>query len=352
MNYKEAMENCIFRYKAGSHAYGTNTPESDDDFRGVFIAPIESAFDVFHTSFIGQGTIYQNLKSALANIDRGEHVAAKERIRQSLDVDQGDLNFNVETVSKPGEDEYLHELRKFVKLASNNNPNIIEFLYIENGITNITKEWEMLLEIRDAFLCKKSKNTFGAYALAQLRRIEAHRRYLFNPIKHKPTRNDFGLPECSSVPRENHNAILSIPIEYIDNNIREYVINEKRYKTALDEWNSYKKWETERNPKRKNIELKYGFDTKHAMHLVRLARMSYEIISKKKVLVYRFDREELIDIINGKWSYEKILEHVSDLQNRTENAYKESDLQEKPNYKLITNVYKNIIQKKYGIILN
>jgi predicted nucleotidyltransferase len=37
MHYDEAMNHCIFRFISGSHAYGTNRPDSDTDYRGVFI---------------------------------------------------------------------------------------------------------------------------------------------------------------------------------------------------------------------------------------------------------------------------------------------------------------------------
>ena len=56
MHYEQAMEHCIFRFMSGSHAYGTNRPDSDEDYRGVFIAPLSYAFDLFQTSFMGSGS--------------------------------------------------------------------------------------------------------------------------------------------------------------------------------------------------------------------------------------------------------------------------------------------------------
>ena len=67
MNYQEAFNNCIFKYLSGSHCYGTNVPESDKDHRGVFIAPLVKAFDLFNTSYIGRGSIGQQLKNTLSN---------------------------------------------------------------------------------------------------------------------------------------------------------------------------------------------------------------------------------------------------------------------------------------------
>lgn len=47
---------------------------------------------------------------------------------------------------------------------------------------------------------------------------------------------------------------------------------------------------------------------KHAMHLVRLMRMCREILADGKVIVKRPDREELLAIRNGAWSYDELIE--------------------------------------------
>ena len=67
MIYEEALRHCIFRYVSGSHAYGTQRLDgsSDEDIRGVFIAPLHCAFDLFGSSFIGSGTAGQLLKGGL-----------------------------------------------------------------------------------------------------------------------------------------------------------------------------------------------------------------------------------------------------------------------------------------------
>ena len=114
MNYDQAMEHCIFRFCSGSRQYGTNREDSDFDYRGVFVSPLKHAFDLFNTSFVGQGTIAEHLREAAYALEIGDYHIADERLRLARAVDHGDLNFSVGTVKKPGEDEELQEIRKFL----------------------------------------------------------------------------------------------------------------------------------------------------------------------------------------------------------------------------------------------
>ena len=351
MNYKEAMDNCIFRYMSGSHAYGTHRPDSDEDYRGVFIAPLNYAFDLFQTSFMGSKSIEEQLKGASDDIKDGNYKGALERIKKARGPSQFDLNFSVGTVKKPDADEEMHELRKFLKLAAECNPNVIEFLYVDILISVETDIWKKIKSKRDLFLSKKARFTFSGYAIAQLKRIKNHRGYLLNPPESKPQRKDFGLPENSSIPKENRNSILTINSDFLSDGVRDQVIQEKKYRKKLEEWNSYKKWERERNPARKEMERKYGYDTKHATHLVRLIRMAKEILRDGTVNVYRPDREELREILTGKWPYEKLIEEADTMDEELGILYKESTLRKKPDYIGIAKLYKDIVSEAYDLKL-
>ena len=52
MNVKELIEqndlNILFLCKFGSHLYGTNTPESDEDFKGVYLPTLEQCITGDH----------------------------------------------------------------------------------------------------------------------------------------------------------------------------------------------------------------------------------------------------------------------------------------------------------------
>lgn len=90
--------------------------------------------------------------------------------------------------------------------------------------------------------------------------------------------------------------------------------------------------EKNRNEKRSELEEKFGYDTKHAMHLVRLLRTGEEILSEGIVRVKRPDAKELLDIRNGLFSYDELLIYAEEKDKLIrEVLYKETALPKKAN---------------------
>lgn len=119
------------------------------------------------------------------------------------------------------------------------------------------------------------------------------------------------------------------------NNIVYEHFQEEQYKGALRRWNQYLEWKRERNPDRAILEEQYGYDTKHAMHLIRLLRMGVEILEHGIVLTYRPDREELLAIRNGKWSYDDLIKYAEDMDMKLQKLYETSKLPHAPDIKKI-----------------
>src|ERR671931_2932831 len=59
------------------------------------------------------------------------------------------------------------------------------------------------------------------------------------------------------------------------------------------------------------MERQFGMDLKHATHLVRLMRTCRDLVVDGVMRVYRPDREELLAIKRGEWSYEHLVEDVA-----------------------------------------
>jgi|ETNvirnome_6_100_1030635.scaffolds.fasta_scaffold18429_2 hypothetical protein len=284
-------QSIILETVGGSHAYGTNIETSDLDTRGIFIAER----DFYHG-----------------------------------------FSKNVEQIEMKGElDRVIYELRKFMKLAANCNPNILEILFgRDKDIIKITKLGEKLREHRDLFLSKKCKHAYLGYAHAQLKRIKSHKKWLLDPPKKKPEREDFDLPKYKKlVPKDWISAISQSDYSVLENKIDkdyEFLIDaakkEKSYHDALTHWKQYINWKETRNSKRAALEAKWGFDTKHANHLVRMMRTCIELLEGRGLLVYRHDAEELLDIRHGVWSYDKLIDEAQKLEAHANELYETSNL--------------------------
>ena len=268
----------IYVTKHGSQAYGLATPTSDLDIKGVLVPPSE-----YYFSFL-------------------------KKIEQIEEREPNDL--------------VIFEIRKFFELAANCNPNIIEILNTaEDDVLYSTYEGERLRQIRDRFLSQKAKFTFSGYAYAQLKRIEGHHRWMTNPPQPPKTRAELGLPEHKDWADKfvtEAGEGLKIGAE-----ITELINTERVWRESRKQWEHYQEWRANRNPARAELEEKFGYDTKHGMHLVRLMRMGEEILTTGKVIVKRPDREELLAIRNkGLWSYEKLIEYAEAMNEKLDNIYK------------------------------
>lgn len=85
-------------------------------------------------------------------------------------------------------------------------------------------------------------------------------------------------------------------------------------------------WKTHRNPARAELERQHGYDTKHAMHLIRLMRMGLEVLETGDLRVRRDDADELLAIRNGAMSFDEVLAAATGLQESMERAAKMTSL--------------------------
>ncbi len=237
----------LFRTVAGSHLYGTATDNSDVDERGVFLAPE---------------------RYWLGFLDRVEQVEDKKQ------------------------DKVFYELRKFLKLTLDCNPNMVELLFVpEDRWLHSTPEWRHLLENRDAFLSKKARYTFSGYAHSQLKRLRNHKRWV-----------DGFVP------------------------------------TDKNERGAWELWKKNRNPARFSLEEKFGYDTKHAAHLLRLVYEGQELLLTGNLTFPRPEAEFLVFVRNGCWSYDELMERVVEFDRKFEEWYNLSPLPHSPDRERVNNL--------------
>lgn len=242
----------ILRALTGSRAYGIATAESDEDSRGVCVLP--------------------------------------ERLLLGLE--------GFEQHESEGKDHVVYALGKFAGLALQGNPNIIETLFApEDTLLHVDELGAELLAQRGLFLSRRAGERFGGYARGQLERMERHRRWLENPPAGPPEPAAFGATTDTGQVRFPDPA------------------RRKEFERAQTQWNHYATWRAERNEARAALERAHGYDTKHAVHLVRLLRMGEEILTRGEVIVRRPDAEELLGLRRGEWPVERVL---AEARERTE----------------------------------
>jgi uncharacterized protein len=291
MNF-DPEKRTILMVRHGSHAYGLNTPSSDVDIKGICIEPRE-----YHLGFMHAFEQHESKK--------GE------------------------------EDKVIYSLKKFSRLAADSNPNIIEILHgAPEDVLKIDSFSVSLKDHKYEFLSKKARFTFAGYAHAQLKRIKTHRSWLLSPPKNPPSRSDAGLPEESVMSKSDLGAFEKVLGEdhslELSKDVMTLYVRERQYQAAYKQWKQYQNWLGTRNPARAELEAKFGYDTKHGMHLLRLMRMCKEILETGKVIVKRPDREELLDVRNGRRSYDSLIEETERLEGECEELYRTSALPKNP----------------------
>lgn len=363
------IPNTVYLTVHGSQCYGMATENSDIDAKGICIPPEEIENDLFHT-----------FEQAENNIEITKYIE------------------HLKNPNNPKLESVVYSLKKFIKLAAAVNPNVIELLYTDPEHHVIKKViTERLLEKRDLFISARAKFTFSGYAFAALGKLDRHRKWLICGAIKKPARNDYGLPEepqkevedvfryikgkveewnLSNLPIDQNKKgkLKELTWEVIHElskkkvnwenwvsaytegainrlaesfNLKAEIIDlirrENQYRKDLQSYNSWINWKENRNPARKEMEIKYSMDTKHASQLVRLLRMGLEILETGKVIVKRPDAHELLFIKNGGWTYEKVIEYAEEMNKKLDDAYKITKLPRSVDYIKINELYHKLI---------
>ena len=358
-------QHTIFLTLAGSQAHGTAREGSDVDVRGVCIAPLRLRLSLFRSFEQYDGTLPLELAETVI-----------PRIQEHPTAARG-LSIKTECV--------IFDVAKFVGLCAAANPNALEILFAdERDWLFATPTWRRLHDQRGQFLTKKVQQTFLGYAMAQLKKIQTHRSWLLNPPAKKPSREEFGLPahggtlshddqnrieqsiaeklrsygvDNVDMPKSSRIALqerldafyrdaLSASADDIDEHMRAVAtaslgvpsevastLNaEKRYRAALKHWDSYQTWKNQRNPARAELERAHGYDTKHAMHLIRLMRMGLEVLETGELHVRRDDAEQLSAIREGALSFDDLLVMAGDLEQSMQKATASTKLPHEVDY--------------------
>ena len=370
---------------SGSHAYGTNIPESDRDIRGVFVLPQEQLYGL-------------------------------ERITQINDEDN---------------DIVYYELGRFCELLLKSNPTCFELLNPpQDCILQVNQLFQKyFIDKRSEYLTKACNKTFLAYAQQQISKATGLNKKM-NWEKNKVERKDlldfcYVLEDEKSIPWKKWNdyggkhlyeekfiGAVNIPnakdtyalfydgqaemyfsekhsadgrekikqyfksidkplgfgykglvkigeedengkVNYgISNQLRlssipkgeksfaTIVYNKDGYTESMKDFKSYQEWLQNRNTQRYvDIENhKQMIDGKNCLHLVRLIETAKDIVEKGDIIVRRNNRDELLSIRQGKVNLEELITKSDSLLKEVGKKFEESNLPEDLDKSIINNL--------------
>ena len=321
----QKSDSIVFECYSGSHAQGLATPTSDVDIKGVFILPED---DYFGLDYIDQ-------------------------------------------ISNETNDIVYYELRRFVELLSQSNPNILELLYTpKESIRILHPCFKPLLDTK--VLSKLCKEKFGNYAYQQIRKAKGLNKKILNPMSkkrksildfcfvvhdqgsisaleflsmNKLTQSACGLTKvphmtdvygiymgnegCKEMLKKedsNEFSLSTIPKGELPIGIMHF--NHPAYSKYCKDYKEYWKWVKERNEVRFASTTHHGkgYDAKNMMQCLRLLNMCEEIGETGKLIVKRNDRAFLLDIKNGKYEYQSLIQMAEDKLKSIEETYQNCDL--------------------------
>lgn len=398
----------LYEFIRGSKCHGIDTPLSDTDMGGVYMAPAEQ--------LIGLGLDYQD------------------------------------QVSDEKHDTVWHELNKYTNLLLKSNPTVMESLFIDPEF--VVYEHPIITEIkkhRDEFVTKACFPSFYGYAQTQIEKARGLNKKIVNPITERLTPLDFcytyykqgsssivewlahrnlrqefcGLVNVNHM-RDNYSVfydwgaqiqadgitvndfltwfmlpqndpkrnmvelIVSVynldmceirqafnewynryskpigyrgiqkangndvhcssiakfepPICYISYNRDGYSTHCKKYKEYVD-------WEKKRNPVRYQSNLNKNYDAKNMCECFRLINMGIEIARGEGVKVNRrnIDREFLLDIKSHKFEYDYLIGLVQEKKAEMDEAMAKSNLPDNIDVDKVNNILINIRREQLGI---
>ena len=173
--------------------------------------------------------------------------------------------------------------------------------------------------------------------------IKKHRQWFINPPKEKPTRKMFGLTDVPKISGEGLQAVSNINFDYFNESFRDEIKRELEYRNAKQSWDNYISWFNNRNPKRKDLEERYGYDVKHCLHLFRLMTEGKELLLTGKVTFPLPNKNELLEIKNGKYTYDEAIGLAESFDKQMDVWYNESTLPHSADKKRLTDLYFEMI---------
>jgi predicted nucleotidyltransferase len=302
----------ILEYRVGSHLYGTNTPTSDEDFSGVFVAPEEY--------YLGLNAVEEVDLSVVSKGKDGKN--------------------NPDAV-----DRKLYEFRKFVRLSLENNPNVVEQLFVnEPNVLFLNEMGLKLLDNRHLFLHRGLMHKFLGYGFSQKHKMVIRTDKFYELKNALDWMVEFNKPETYMV-------------ELKDKNLPFMMFKQKHVTIGdLDfELTRQLRWvvkkiseRLEKVGNRKELYLSKGYDTKFASHFLRLLMEGMELLETGDLQFPLKDRQLVLEVKEGKWKLNEVLKLGEELEKWVEKMSEKSPLPSKPRYEEVNSLVVEMLKEHFG----
>lgn len=322
----------ILKAISGSKAYGLDTPSSDTDIKGVFYLPAKVLYS------------FQN----------------------------------IEQVSEQQNDVVFYELRRFVYLLSKNNPNMLELLALPSDCL-IERHAVLDKFPSHLFLSKLCQQTFAGYAFTQIQKAKGLNKKVNNPmprerkslldfchiveagksrpLEHWLSQKNYTADRCGLAKINHVRDVYALFYDKNGNKTYKGILAKKNadqvatssipkgekpeaylycnldgYSSHCKAHRDYWQWVAKRNDARYQQNIAHGqaFDSKNMMHTFRLLDMAKEIALNGEIVVRRPNRQALLDIKEGKFSYDYLLDEAENRVAELAELYAKSSLPESP----------------------
>ena len=292
----------------GSIAYGTNTPESDTDIRGIYMNPLDE--------FIGVRPVSEQYQPS-------------------------------------GSDITIYSLKKMMHLLLQCNPNVIEILGLRpDHYLYMTPAGQKILDNAEIFLSKRCAYTFGNYAKTQLNRLMNKSGRATDMVVSNEVRS---IAKALSSIREKE-KLQNIRVEEANGvpiiKINEIMPVDQYVRVSADIANIHSDY---KSSSRNSRAVEHNKLSKHMMHLLRLYMMGIDILESHKIITYReAEHDLLMDVRNGmyleedgttpKKEFEQIL---AEYTVRFEKAVEETTLPKNPDMDKANALMVELVQERY-----
>ena len=257
------------------------------------------------------------------------------------------LGFGRKDVYEKWEGEWdcvFYELRKFVGLLLNCNPNVLSLLWLKpNGIIYEHPIGQRLRENRDLFVSKQAYHSFSGYAHAQFKKMisfNQEAQALMAQLEEQLVAFDIDPESCdegSSLRHSQGQPFVGATTEMMEV-VKLYRGERRRYYSG-----GYM------GQKRRELVRRVGYDAKNAAHLIRLLRMGIEFLTEGTLHVERVDAPELLSIKKGEWPLDRVKAESERLFQLAQEAYVRSPLPAEPDRDKAERLCVEMISEYHGL---